>query len=304
MKIDTEISRYAVTKPGSFRIADAPTSIDPLYESKDHYKTLMEEFREEIDELQQTMYAHDRYAMLLVFQAMDAAGKDGTIRHVMSGVNPHGVDVHAFKRPSGLELDHNYMWRTDARMPRRGNISIFNRSHYEEVLVVRVHPEIVSRFQRVPREHTGDFEAMWKQRYADIRGMEAYNHHNGTRIVKFFLHLSKDEQARRFISRIDRPEKNWKFEEGDLAERKHWDDYQKAYEDAINETATGECPWYVIPADDKWNMRLIVAQTILTHLRALNIGYPEVDDEHRSKLQFYRAQLVEELGADPGEQEA
>lgn len=245
--------------------------------------------------MQQVMYAHDRYAMLLVFQAMDAAGKDGTIRHVLSGVNPHGVDVHAFKRPSGLELDHNYLWRTDMRMPRRGSIGIFNRSYYEEVLVCRVHPEIVSDFQRVPEEFTDDYSRMWKQRYADILGMEAYNHHNGTRIVKFFLNLSKDEQARRFLSRIDRNEKNWKFEDGDLRERMFWDDYQEAYEDCINATATDECPWYVVPADDKKNMRLIVSQIILEHLQALGMDYPKVSGDRKKTLGEYRIQLESEL---------
>jgi len=297
MKIDTDLEQFLFTGERKFKIAKTPTNIDKLYKDKDDYRDKMDEFREEIDDLQQIMYAHDRYAMLLVFQAMDAAGKDGTIRHVMSGVNPHGVDVHAFKRPSGLELDHNYMWRSDVRMPRRGTIAIFNRSYYEEVLVCRVHPEIVSGSQRVPAEFTADFDRMWQQRYADIRGMEAYNHHNGTRILKFFLHLSKDEQARRFIDRIERQEKNWKFEEGDLAERKHWDEYQTAYQDAINATATPESPWFVIPADDKHNMRLIVAQIILRHLNELKMSYPELDADAKGRLAGYHEQLKNELKA-------
>lgn len=296
MKLSTDLSAFRYDGSNTFSIKKAPCSIKPLYKSKKHYKELMAEFREEIDDLQQMMYAHDHYGMLLVFQAMDAAGKDGTIRHVMSGVNPHGVDVHAFKRPSGLELDHNYLWRTDCRMPRRGSIGIFNRSYYEEVLVVRVHPEILTKFQRVPPEFTKDVDGVWKQRFADICGMESYNHHNGTRIVKFFLHLSKDEQARRFLDRIKRPEKNWKFEEGDLRERKYWDDYQVAYEECINATATPECPWYVIPADDKWNMRLIVAQVILSHLGALDLHYPVVSKDHKKKLDSYRKMLESELG--------
>ena len=295
MKIDTDIQQFRQDGQRPFRIADAPTSIGDLYNNKGHYRELMAEFRDEIDELQQVMYAHDRYAMLLVFQAMDAAGKDGTIRNVISGVNPHGVQVHAFKRPSSTELDHNYMWRTDYRMPRRGNLGIFNRSYYEEVLVVRVHPEIVTTCQQVPKEFTRDFDRMWAQRYADIRGMEAYNYHNGMRIVKFFLNLSRDEQARRFISRIDRPEKNWKFEEGDLRERKCWDQYMQAYEDCINATATPECPWYVIPADDKKNMRLIVAQIILKHLKEIDMHYPKVDQERRDELQSFRDQLRQEI---------
>jgi len=295
MKIDVDIDQFRFDGSRPFRIAESSTNIPELYKRKKEYRDLMGEFRDEIDDLQQMMYAHDRYAMLLVFQAMDAAGKDGTIRHVMSGVNPHGVDVHAFKRPSGLELDHNYLWRTDARMPPRGTIGIFNRSHYEEVLVVRVHPEIVSDYQRVPKEFAQDFPKMWDQRYADIRGMEAYNHHNGTRVVKFFLNLSKDEQARRFLDRIERQEKNWKFEEGDLKERAFWDDYQVAYEDCINATATEECPWYVIPADDKKNMRLIVAQVILRQLMKLDLCYPEVSDEKRERLKQYKVQLEGEL---------
>lgn len=296
MSMEIDISRFSVNGKRRFSIAESPTAVESFYSNTDDYRSQMNDCREAIDKLQRLMYAHDRYAMLLVFQAMDAAGKDGTIRSVLSGVNPHGVDVHAFKRPSGLELDHNYMWRTDARMPRRGTIGIFNRSYYEEVLVCRVHPEIVSDFQRVPQEFTKNFPKMWKQRYADIRGMEAYNHHNGTRIVKFFLHLSKDEQARRFLSRIERQEKNWKFEEGDIRERGYWDDYQEAYEDCINGTATKKCPWYVVPADDKPNMRLIVSRILLDHLQTLDMDYPEVDAERKANFENYRAQLKRELG--------
>ena len=275
-----------------FILADRPTSVEPIYSSKKDYKAQLEEFTDEINELQRRMYAHDRYAMLAIFQAMDAAGKDGTIRQVFSGVNPHGLQISAFKKPSSNELDHDYMWRCVTKMPQRGRIGIFNRSYYEEVLVVRVHPEILTKYQRIPKGFTKDVAAVWQQRFEDMRNFEQYMHRNGTHVVKFFLNLSRDEQRNRFISRIDEPSKNWKFSEGDVAEREFWNSYMHAYEEAINATATPHAPWYVIPADDKKNMRLIVAQCVLHEMAKMDTFYPEVSDDRRAELDGYREALM------------
>ena len=252
---------------------------------------MIKEFQEEINDLQRMMYAHDRYSMLLIFQAMDAAGKDGTIRAIMSGVNAHGINVHPFKRPSDEELDHDFLWRTTIRLPRRGRIGIFNRSYYEEVLIVRVHPEILTANQKLPEDRTSDLKKFWQHRYESICDLEKHLWRSGTRVVKFFLNLSRDEQRQRFLDRIDEPEKNWKFSEGDVAERKYWDEYQRAYQDAINATAAPHAPWFIVPADNKKNMRLIVAQTILCHMQSLDMNYPEVSEDRRIELQQYRQQL-------------
>lgn len=285
---------FIITGSGQLRLQQRKTKIPDVYEDKSAYKTLMEEFQEEINELQEMMYAHDRYSMLLIFQAMDAAGKDGTIRAIMSGVNAHGVTVHAFKQPSDEELDHDFLWRTTHKLPQRGRIGIFNRSYYEEVLVVRVHPEILLNHQKLPADRLEDLDELWQGRFESIRDFEKHLWRNGTRVLKFFLHLGKDEQRDRFVSRIDEPEKHWKFSEGDVKERKFWDDYQRAYEQAIDATSTPGSPWFVVPADDKRNMRLIVAQIILEQLRELNLHYPEVTPERREKLQQYRTQLLED----------
>lgn len=295
MKLDIDLASFAYDGSGKFKIADRPTSLGrDLYENKSDYKDRLEAQREKIDEAQETMYAHDRYAMLLVFQAMDAAGKDSTIAHVMRGVNPHGVKVFSFKKPSKEELDHGFLWRTNKVMPERGRITIFNRSYYEEVLVTKVHPKIVTNYQRLPPEHVADLDDVWSQRYEIIRNLESYLHSNGTRVLKFFLNVSRDEQRARFLDRIDRPEKNWKFAEADVKERAFWDDYQSAYQDCIRATSTPDAPWYVIPADDKKNMRLIVAELILARMKAMDTHYPEVSDERRAALQQYREQLVAE----------
>jgi PPK2 family polyphosphate:nucleotide phosphotransferase len=238
------------------------------------------------------MYAHDRYSLLVVFQAMDAAGKDGTIRAVFSGVNPHGVEITSFKRPSETELDHNFLWRTAVAMPQRGHIGVFNRSYYEEVLVCKVHPEIVTRYQKMPKEATRDLAALFQDRYEALRAFERYAADNGTLVLKFFLNLSRDEQRQRFLSRIDNPDKNWKFSEADVKERGFWDSYQRAYEDAINETATHYAPWFAVPADDKRNMRLIVAMAVLEALGAMDMEYPAVSEERAAALQAYRSQLL------------
>ena len=292
VQIDTRPFRYDGSKP--FVEKDCPTEIPDFYENKKDYKKLLEEYREEIDELQNMMYAHDRYGLLIIFQAMDAAGKDGTIRHVMSGVNPHGLHVSSFKKPSTKELDHDFMWRTTREFPQRGRLGIFNRSYYEEVLVVRVHPEILLKYQRVPKEHTQDLDKVWQQRYEDIRNLELYAHRNGIHVVKFFLHLSKEEQRKRFLARIDTPAKNWKFSGGDVEERQHWEEYMRAYEDAINATAKAHAPWYVVPADDKKNMRLIVSTVVLEQLQAMDMHYPKMDPERLAELGDFRKQLETE----------
>jgi len=244
--------------------------------------------------LQSLMYAHDRYGLLVIFQAMDAAGKDGTLKRVFAGVNPIGVKVHSFKRPSENELEHDFMWRTTLLLPQRGTITVFNRSYYEEVLVVKVHPAIVTNVQRLPHELTDNMYNLWEQRYQDIRNSENYLFNNGIRVVKFFLNVSKKEQAERLIARIDDPAKNWKFEEGDVKEREFWDDYQRAYEEAINATATETAPWYVIPADDKNNMRLIVGQIIAAELKKMDMKYPESDEKRHEELQGFIKIIMEQ----------
>lgn len=291
MHCDIDIDEYRYDGSRKLVLADLPNKIKDFYEDKKDYKDLLEEYQEEIDELQNMMYAHDRYAMLLIFQAMDAAGKDGTIRHVMSGVNPHGVEVSSFKRPSTNELDHDFLWRTYRKLPPRGKIGIFNRSYYEEVLVVKVHSGILTEGQRIPKEKTKDLENVWEQRYHSIREMEKHLHQNGTHTLKFFLNISRDEQRDRFLDRLNTPSKNWKFSEGDVKERGYWDDYMKAYQDCINATATPDSPWFVIPADDKKNMRLIVSAIVLDNLNKLAMRYPEVDDKRRADFQHYREML-------------
>jgi PPK2 family polyphosphate:nucleotide phosphotransferase len=240
------------------------------------------------------MFAHDRYSLLLIFQAMDAAGKDGTIKHVISGINPHGVEVHAFKRPGDEELDHDYLWRTTKVLPSRGKVGIFNRSYYEEVLVCRVHPEIVTKYQRLPEETTSKLDELWPRRFKEIRNFEAMLHANGTRVVKFFLHVSKEEQKKRLLKRIDTPAKNWKFNTGDLAERALWKDYMRAYEEALEGTATKDSPWYVVPADDKGNMRLIVSAVILHEMARMKMKWPVLPPDQQAALGAARKTLMEE----------
>lgn len=290
--IDTD--DFVFTGKGELRLQDRKTKIKDLYKNKADYRDLLEEYQDEINDLQRMMYAHDRYSLLLIFQAMDAAGKDGTIRAIMSGVNAHGIAVHAFKQPSEEELDHDFLWRTSMRLPQRGRIGIFNRSYYEEVLVVRVHPEILRSTQKLPAERTEDLGKVWEERFESIRDFEKHLGRNGTRVVKFFLHVGRVEQRDRFVARIDEPEKNWKFSELDVKERKFWNDYQKAYEDAINATATTQAPWFIVPADDKKNMRLISAQIVLEQLRALDMKYPEVTPQRREELRRYRKRLWED----------
>lgn len=270
-----------------FSIKKAPTRIKDVYDDKKEYEEMLAGSIRDLDEMQNMMYAHNRYGLLVIFQALDAAGKDGTIRHVLSGVNPAGIRVETFKRPTSLELEHDYLWRTTRMLPERGTITIFNRSYYEEVLVVKVHPEILTGTQLLPDELKADVGKVMENRYKDIRNFEKYLYRNGIRVVKFFLNISKKEQAERLIERIKDPGKNWKFEEGDVKERNYWDDYQKAFEDCINATATKKCPWYVIPADDKKNMRLIVGKIIGEEMKKLDMHYPETSPERAAELQQF-----------------
>ena len=269
-----------------------PTSTASLYESKQHYAALLEETVAELRHQQNLLYAEDRYALLLIFQAMDAAGKDGVIKHVMSGVNPQGCQVYSFKHPSAEELDHDFLWRTTRVLPERGRIGIFNRSYYEEVLIVRVHPEIL-RAERLPGDRA-DGHDLWQKRFESINGLEKHLHRNGTRIIKFFLHLSKDEQRKRFLRRIDDPDKNWKFSSADIEERKYWSEYMRAYEECLSATSTAHAPWYVVPADDKENARLIVSRIIVSTLADLELSYPKVSARQKRDLQAIRKRLVKD----------
>ncbi len=288
MKINSKDFRARAGK--NVRLKDWPTVVEPYCESKKQYRKLLEKHVEELSSLQQLHYASNRYALLLIFQALDAAGKDGSIRHVMSGVNPEGCDVFSFKEPSAEELEHDFLWRTTCRLPERGRIGIFNRSYYEEVLVVRVHPEIL-RSQRLP-EKLLDKKNIWKERYRSIVDLEAHLHRNGTRIVKIFLHLSKKEQRKRFLERIDEPDKNWKFSAADVHERKYWKQYVKAYEECLKATTTHHAPWYVVPADDKENARLIVSRIVLDALRDLHMAYPKSTHKRRRELKSIRKALA------------
>jgi PPK2 family polyphosphate:nucleotide phosphotransferase len=266
-----------------------PTQVKPYYKTEKELKKTLQQRVEELSELQTVLYASNRYAVLLIFQAMDAAGKDSAIKHVMSGVNPQGCQVFSFKHPSAEELDHDFLWRTTRSLPERGRIGIFNRSYYEEVLIVRVHPELLEA-QGVPDMARGN--KIWTQRYRSICDLEAHLHRNGTRIVKFFLHLSKEEQRLRFLARIDEPDKNWKFSRRDVEERQLWKDYMKAYEECLSATSTRECPWYVVPADDKKNARLIISQILLDTLRQLKLEYPKLTGEQQRELRAMRKLLA------------
>ena len=267
-----------------------PTAVEPIYESKKQYQKILTNHVDHLSSLQQLLYASNRYALLLIFQAMDAAGKDGAIKHVMSGVNPQGCQVFSYKHPSATELQHDFLWRTTRDLPERGQIGIFNRSYYEEVLIVRVHPEILRS------EGLGDGaldeNRVWRHRFRSIVELEKHLHRNGTRIVKFYLHLSKEEQRKRFLQRIDEPHKNWKFSLADVEERKFWKRYMSAYEECLSATSTREAPWYVVPADDKENARLIVSQIILDTLNGLEMTYPEVSAKRRQELQSIRERLT------------
>jgi PPK2 family polyphosphate:nucleotide phosphotransferase len=273
---------YSVSPGDMVELEKWPTSVKPVCKSKKQYRKLLEEHVEELSSLQRLHYASEHYALLLIFQGMDAAGKDGAIRHVMSGVNPEGCEVFGFKQPSAEELKHDFLWRTTCRLPERGRIGMFNRSYYEEVLIVRVHPEIL-RSQGIPSEPI-DEKTIWGERYQSIVDLEQHLHRNGTKIVKIFLHMSEDEQRRRFKERLDEPDKNWKFSLSDMHERQYWKQYVEAYEDCLSATSTHDAPWYVVPADDKDNARLIVSRIVLDALDGLKMAYPKPTAKSRRDL--------------------
>jgi len=290
MKINSKDFRVPHGK--KVELSEWPTGVKPICKSKEQYQELLKKHVAELSSLQQLHYASHRYALLLIFQGMDSAGKDGAIRHVMSGVNPEGCEVFSFKQPSPEELGHDFLWRTTCRLPERGRIGIFNRSYYEEVLVVRVHPEIL-RSQGLPEE-LRDENTIWKERYRSIVDMEKHLFCNGTRIVKVFLHLSKDEQRKRFLERIEEPEKNWKFSVSDIHERKYWKQYMEVYGDCLGATSSHHAPWYVVPADDKENARLIVSRLVLDALEDLKMAYPKTTQKRRLELQAIGKQLTKE----------
>jgi PPK2 family polyphosphate:nucleotide phosphotransferase len=283
---------YRVRNGKDFRLKDFdPGDTGELKsEDKPRAKEALQTGVETLAELQDKLYGQDRWSVLLIFQAMDAAGKDGTIKHVMSGINPQGCQVSSFKAPSSEDLDHDYLWRCTKQLPERGRIGIFNRSYYEETLVVRVHPEFLAG-QKLPEECVT--KNIWDERFQDIRSFERYMHRNGTIVRKFFLHVSKEEQQKRFLARLDEPNKNWKFSANDAKERGFWDDYMKAYEDMIRNTATADSPWYVVPADNKWFTRVVVAAAVIDALASLNLHYPKVSDAQRAELAEARKTLLE-----------
>lgn len=287
MKIDT--SEYRVQPGETVDLTQRATKIEPVYDAKKKYKKLLEAQVEQLSDLQRLHYASNQYSLLLIFQGMDTAGKDGIIRHVMSGVDPQGCQVFSFKQPSTEELEHDFLWRTTKRLPERGRIGIFNRSYYEEVLIARVHPELLTAQGFSDDAVAGN--AIWNQRFKSITDLEAHLHRNGTKVIKFFLHLSKDEQRDRFLERIDEPEKNWKFSLADIKEREHWDDYMRAYELCLSATSSEESPWFVIPADDKKNARLIVSQIVVDTLQDFSMSYPKVSAARRRELLKLRKQL-------------
>jgi PPK2 family polyphosphate:nucleotide phosphotransferase len=281
---------FEVQEGKKIDLREWPTEVKPFYKSKDDYEEILAKHTQDLSDLQSLLYAYNRYALLLIFQAMDAAGKDGAIKHVMSGVNPQGCQVFSFKHPSALELEHDFLWRTTRFLPERGKIGIFNRSYYEEVLIVKVHPEIL-RGQELPEEIAKDPD-LWTKRYRSIVDLEDHLHRNGTRIIKFFLHLSKGEQRKRFLKRIDDPDRNWKFQLSDIQERKYWKHYQKAYAECLSATSTRRAPWHVVPADDKKNARLIVSATVVDALRGFKMRYPEATPEVRRRLAAIRQLLA------------
>jgi len=292
MKLENFVARFRIDKPAKFRLADHdPADCFGLSIDKGDAKLLLSEGIERLADLQQRLYASDRWSVLIVLQAMDAAGKDSLIKHVMSGLNPQGVEVTSFKPPSAEELDHTFLWRVSNRLPERGRIGIFNRSHYEEVLVVRVHPELLER-QRLPPQI--DRKTIWRDRFDDIRAFERHLARNGTLILKFFLNVSRAEQRRRFLERIDDPTKHWKFSTGDVTERERWPRYMAAYEEMIRETSTLEAPWFVVPADNKWFTRMAVAGALVHALDQLKLEYPKVEGETLKELQAARKMLQAE----------
>jgi PPK2 family polyphosphate:nucleotide phosphotransferase len=267
-----------------------PTVVEPFFASKDQYQQILDGNVAALNSLQQLHYASSRHALLLVFQGMDSAGKDGVIRHILTGINPAGCEVYSFKQPSSEELSHDFLWRTTCKLPARGRIGVFNRSYYEEVLIVRVHPEMLVA-ENLPG-YAPDDHSLWHDRYRSIVEFEAHLHRNGTKIVKFFLHLSKKEQAKRFLARIDEPDKNWKFSQADIHERSYWREYLRAYQECLAATSTKHAPWFVVPADDKANARLIASQIFLDEFKELKMAYPKSDSRRRRDLRAIRAELT------------
>ncbi len=288
MNIDSD--DYRVVHGKKVKLDELPTIGKPICGSKKQYRKLLEEHVKQLSSLQRLHYASNHYALLLIFQGMDAAGKDGAIRHVMSGVNPQGCEVSSFKQPSAEELEHDFLWRTTRRLPERGRIGIFNRSYYEEVLVVRVHPKML--LSQGLSEELRDQKDIWDERYRSINNLEHHLYHNGTRTVKIFLHLSQEEQRKRFLDRIDEPDKNWKFSLSDIHERKYWKEYMEAFEECLNATSTRHAPWYAVPADDKDNARLIVSQIVLDSLQKLKMAYPKTTAKRRLELESIRKLLA------------
>jgi len=288
MKINSK--DFRVGEGAKIDLAKWPTKVDAVYKSKEQYERLLGEHVSDLSRLQRLHYASNQHGILMILQATDAAGKDGAIRHVMSGVNPQGCRVYSFKQPSAQELEHDFLWRTTKDLPERGRITIFNRSYYEEVLIVRVHPDILASeaISDAPRQD----KKVWKHRYRSINDFERHLGCNGTRVVKIFLHLSREEQRKRFLERLDEPEKNWKFSNADLKERKFWDDYAKAYEECLSETSTDDAPWFVVPADDKENARLIVSQILLDTFESLDMHYPRTNAKREAELKAIREELT------------
>jgi len=292
MNLECRLKNFQIAPGKNVDLVKWPTKVKPLYDSKKRYRKLLEQYRDELTSLQRVLYAHNRYSVLLIFQGMDTAGKDGAIRHVMSGVNPQGCQVFSFKQPSSEERDHDFLWRTNKRLPERGRIGIFNRSYYEEVLIARVLPQVLAG-QRLPAEFVNP-KTLWGERFQDIVNLEDYLHRNGTRVIKFFLHLSKEEQRQRFLARIDDPDKNWKLSPADIEMRARWDEFQDAYAACLGATSTKCAPWYVVPADDKHNARLIISHAIVETMKTLKMGYPEPTEAHRDELKEVRRLLVSE----------
>jgi PPK2 family polyphosphate:nucleotide phosphotransferase len=289
MKISPK--EFRIREGGKVNLKKLPTKVKPFYRSEEHYAELLADHIKDLSKRQGLLYADNRYSLLLIFQAMDAAGKDGAIKHVMSGVNPQGCQVFSFKHPSAEELAHDFLWRTTRCLPERGHIGIFNRSYYEEVLIARVHPEILQA-QSLPPELLAD-KAIWEKRFRSINDSEKHLYRNGTRVLKFFLHLSKEEQRQRFLHRLDDPERNWKFSKYDLVERGFWKEYQTAYEECLAATSTRHAPWFVVPADDKLNARLIISQVVLNALKDLKMDYPKADAARLKELQSLKRQLTQ-----------
>jgi PPK2 family polyphosphate:nucleotide phosphotransferase len=287
-KIDPDEFRVRPGKPVD--LDKWPTLAKPFYHSQEQYQTALADHIRQLCKQQNLLYASDTWSLLLIFQAMDAAGKDSMIKHVMSGINPQGCQVVSFKHPSAEDLDHDFLWRSTRQLPERGHIGIFNRSYYEEVLIVRVHRDIL-KAERLPPDLV-DRDSIWRDRYRSIVNLEKHLHRNGTRIVKFFLHLSKEEQRKRFLKRIDEPEKNWKFSQDDITERKYWAQYMKGYEDCLGATSTRTAPWYIVPADDKENARLIVSQAILDAFEDMKLKYPKTNPTHLREMELIRKQLA------------